>query len=157
MREGSISLIRMLGSYFQVGNNAPNLIVYMKKRESSSYVQIQHRVVSLEVQENADQFASTFSITFANEYGQMAPDNWYGKFSSIQEWFYNSEVSNTNQLYPQTEFKVSIGYGEEALPYIHGFVSDVKVNAESGTISVTCTTSYKKGSTKISNSNAGIR
>ncbi|WP_377867341.1 hypothetical protein [Bacillus sp. R86525] len=144
MREGSISLIRMLGSYFQVGNNAPNLIVYMKKRESSSYVQIQHRVMSLEVQENADQFASTFSITFANEYGQMAPDNWYGKFSSIQEWFYNSEVTNTNQLYPQTEFKVSIGYGEEALPYIHGFVSDVKVNAESGTISVTCTTSYKK-------------
>ncbi|PGQ51816.1 hypothetical protein COA16_29870, partial [Bacillus thuringiensis] len=29
-------------------------------------------------------------------------------------------------------------------PYIHGFVSDIKVNAESGTISVTCTTSYKK-------------
>ncbi|MED2669370.1 hypothetical protein P4208_17495, partial [Bacillus thuringiensis] len=60
MREGSISLIRMLGSYFQVGNNSPNLIVYMKKRDSSSYVQIQHRVTGLEVQENADQFASTF-------------------------------------------------------------------------------------------------
>ncbi|SIQ42281.1 hypothetical protein SAMN05878494_1368 [Bacillus cereus] len=144
MRESSINLIRALGDYLQVANNAPTLVVHMKKRDSSTYVQVQHHVTGLEVQENADQFASTFTITFANEYGQMAPDNWFGKFSSIQEWFYNGEVANRNQLYPQTEFKVAIGYGEEVLPYIHGFVSDVKVNAESGTISVTCTTSYKK-------------
>ncbi|PFR46095.1 hypothetical protein COK29_31170, partial [Bacillus cereus] len=105
MRESSINLIRALGDYLQVANNAPTLVVHMKKRDSSSYVQVQRHVTGLEVQESADQFASTFTITFANEYGQMAPDNWYGKFSSIQEWFYNGEVTNTNQLYPQTEFK----------------------------------------------------
>ncbi len=158
MRAASKTLMDRIASGMQVGASAPSVFVYVKQRfwenrdiwndslidPEQKWYQLSDRVSSVEVQEDVDQLASSFTITFSNEQGQLAPDNYTGKFP--QDIFFEPEDSRmiyARQLHQNNEIVLYLGYGDEVVPFIHGWTGEVKMTADGQTIVVSCMTSYK--------------
>lgn len=159
MRNASHVLMDSIADSLQVGAKAPSLAVYVKQRywddrdiysgggliaDNQKWYQLSNRVLSVEVQEDTEQFASSFTVTFSNEEGQLSPDNYTGKWPDGN--FMNPEdreMIYARQLYQNNEMLIYLGYGQDLLPFIHGWTGDVKMTAEGANIVVQCMTSYK--------------
>lgn len=149
-----------IGSGLQIDDFKPEIVVYVKERywgkrgiwngadnaeiPSVEWYRLDNRVVSFDSQESIDQFSSSFNVTFANEEGDLAPDNYTQKFPNSTLFRGTGEVSYAKQLLPNNEIRVYLGYGDQLIPFIHGYIEEAKMNADSQTLTVSCMTVYKK-------------
>lgn len=163
MRPANVALNDKVSSRFQIAENAPSIVVYVRQRywnhrdlwdgkdidgtylidPSQEWYQLTNRVLSIDVQEDVEQFASQFTITFSNEEGELAPDNYSNKFPQEIKFRGTNIITYAQQLLPDNEIMVYLGYGEELVPYIRGFVSEPRMNTDDDSIAVTCMTAYK--------------
>lgn len=156
MRPASQLLCDYLADKFQIAGNAPAVMVFFRQRYwdrpdlwngseiKTEWYQLTNRVISVEVQESVEQFASSFTITLSNEEGELSPDNYTGKWPLDIKFRGHERITYASQLYPNNEIKVYLGYGDELVPFIHGFINDAKMSADGQTIIVSAMTSYKK-------------
>lgn len=156
MRQASVILSDYISSKLQVKEQAPNMVVYFRHRYwdypnlwdgsdiENEWYQLTNRVVSLEIQESVDQFASSFTITFANDNGELSPDNYTGKWPTDIPFGGTGEITYARQLYPNSQVRIYLGYGDQLIPFIHGYTGEADHNSDSKTITVQCMTSYKK-------------
>lgn len=157
MRKASYELSGYISDKLQISNIKPNIAVYVRQRywdhrnlwdqsgidDAQEWYQLTHRVISIEVSESVDQFASSFNILFENIEGDLAPDNYGGKWPNSIKFEGGGQVTYARQFFPNNEIKIYLGYGEELLPFIHGYVNDAKMSGEGDTLSVSCMTAYK--------------
>lgn len=157
MRYASNMLADMIMNKLQVAGQAPALVVYVKQRywekesiwggsdidDGQDWYQLTNRALTVDIQESVSQFASSFTVNFANDEGELAPDNFTGKWDNSIKFRGHQVITYANQLLPNNEMRIYLGYGDELIPFIHGFVGDTKVSADGQTISVSCMTSYK--------------
>lgn len=157
MRVSSKILADMIADKLQVAGQAPALVVYVKQRywkkesiwggsdidDRQEWYQLTNRALSVDIQESVDQFASSFSVTFANDEGELSPDNFTDKWDRSIKFRGHQVITYAKQLLPNNELRIYLGYGDELVPFIHGFVGDTKISADRQTVSVTCMTSYK--------------
>lgn len=111
--------------------------------ERQEWYQLSHRVISIEVSESTDQYASGFNITFENVEGELAPDNYNNKWAEDTYWDGDPRITYARQFFPNNQVKVYLGYGEELIPFIHGHIGDITMSADGATLTVSCMTSYK--------------
>lgn len=158
MRAASYALCDMIADKLQIKQEAPSVVVYVKQRywgehaslmpnsdidSKQQWYQLTNQALSVEVSENVDSFASSFNITFTNEAGKLAPDNFTYKWPLDINFRGHDIITYAGQLMPNNEIRIYLGYGDELIPFIHGYVGDTKVSADGQTIGVSCMTSYK--------------
>lgn len=157
MRASSYALSDMIADKLQIAGNAPAIVVYMRQRywdnrhlwdssdiaDDQEWYQITDRALSVEINENVDQFASAFTVTLANEEGDLSPDNYTNKWPLNINFRGHEVITYARQLYPNNELRIYLGYGDELVPFIHGFIDDAKMGADGQTVAVSCMTSYK--------------
>ena len=158
MRAISQILRDRIANMLQVADEAPSMRVEVKNRyygdnkdlmrdrdipDEQEWYQLSNMVLSIEVSESTEQFASSFTVTFANDEGILAPDNYTGKWPNHIRFRGHHVVTYAGQLRSNNEVRIFLGYGDRQMPFIHGFVSDTRVSAESKTVTITCMTSYK--------------
>lgn len=159
MRKTSYLLSDYISNKLQIKNNAPSVVVYVRQRywdrrdlwtdiveidDNQEWYQLQNRGLSVEVQESTEQFASSFTVTFANEEGDLTPDNYTGKWPKDILFRGHGKIIYAQQLFPNNEVKIYLGYGDELVPFIHGYIGDTKTSADKQTIAISCMTSYKQ-------------
>jgi hypothetical protein len=155
VRAASYALSDMIADKLQIAGNSPAIVVYVRQRywgqagengdieADQQWYQLSNRALTIEISESVEQFASSFSVTFTNEEGELSPDNYTNKWPNDIKFRGHNVITYARQLYPNNELKIYLGYGDELKPIIHGFVGDTKMSADGKTINVSCMTSYK--------------
>jgi hypothetical protein len=148
---------------FQTTTGAvPTLAVYVRERyfndrdiwsgtpidPNQEWYQLSDRAISCEVSEDIESFSSSFTVTFENHDGFLAPENFTDKWprpNQVGRHGLSGEegITYARQLYTNNQMRIYLGYGSVMLPYMHGWITETKLNADEGTISVSCNTSYK--------------
>lgn len=137
------------------GNDSPSVVVYIRQRywdnrnvwsgdglidPKQEWYQMTDKASTLDIQESVDSFSSSFTVTMANEQGLISPDNYAGKFTIDTE----EKFTFAKQLLSDNQVRIFLGYGDTLIPYIHGYVGDVKISADQTTLELSCMTSYKR-------------
>lgn len=155
MRAVNFDFSVRMNQKFQIGGNAPTIAVFLRQRNwdfgkkaegihpNQEWYQLTNRAISVEIQQHVDQFASSFTVVLANEEGELSPDNYESKFPLENKFRGHQYMSYNRQLYPNNEIMIYLGFGDELIPYIKGYIGDTKVSSDGSTVGVNCMTSYK--------------
>ncbi|MGG0666447.1 hypothetical protein ABE042_20295 [Viridibacillus arvi] len=152
MRETNQALIRALTTQFQSGNNnfrSPAEYVNIKRPITAENFFVSQgklpNIISIEIDEDIETTAKSFTIVCSNEDGQLSPDYKEGKFGE-RRLNYQIPLSSPwrNVLVPDTELEISLGYGDNLLKMLIGSIDEVSISADGRTITINGRSNYKK-------------
>lgn len=100
------------------------------------------RVLSIETQRDVAAFAGSFSILLANDEGELAPDSHRGKFNLDRRFRGNDQRFFARQMLPKTEIRIHLGYGDQLVPHMTGYIDSIHIDSANKTINISGRTSY---------------
>ncbi|MDQ0176731.1 M48 family metallopeptidase [Bacillus chungangensis] len=153
MRPINHQLLQFLSMRHQVAEREPSASVFIINPNSGERMRVD-RVFSVDLDRDAEARAMSFRFSADNTSGWLSPDYDPKKlddavinkiFNRGNPWGNPWASMNGKKIFwPNTKVEIHLGYGDEQLPQLVGYIDDIQINAESATISVQGRSLYKR-------------